>query len=204
MFYCFYFTPKCSEFQVVFCFSLTESSFRFISTIVTSPRSTPTSAFNPLLIAFSMRAISCCVMMCRTEYSSCQLSCHPRTRTGCNGFQVGTLWILTPCHPRTRTGCNITPQHRAEAIERLPPTHPHGLQPPQQRAEGQRAPARVATAHIQLQLITIFVRKRPPGLLWAGSLPFRGTLASVAQRLCPGTSRSQAAKSAPRVRTYAG
>ena len=53
------------------------------------------------------------------------------------------------------------------------------------------SPARVATAHIQLQLITIFVRKRPPGLLWAGSLPFRGTLASVAHRLCPGTSRFQ-------------
>ena len=52
------------------------------------------------------------------------------------------------------------------------------------------APAQVATAHIQLQLFTIFVRKRPPGLLWAGSLPFWGTLASVAQRLCPGTSRS--------------
>ena len=64
------------------------------------------------------------------------------------------------------------------------------------------APAQVATAHIKLQLFTIFVRKRPPGLLWAGSLPFRGTLASVARRLCPGTSRSQAAKSAQIVRTY--
>ena len=64
------------------------------------------------------------------------------------------------------------------------------------------APAQVATAHIQLQLFTIFVRKRPPGLLWAGSLPFQGTLASVAQRLCPGTSRSQAAKSAQNVFSY--
>ena len=58
------------------------------------------------------------------------------------------------------------------------------------------APAHVATAHIQLQLFTVFVRKRPPGLLWAGSLPFRRTLASVAQQLCPGTSRPKAAKSA--------
>ena len=57
-------------------------------------------------------------------------------------------------------------------------------------------PAQVATAYIQLQPTTIFARKRPPGLLWAGSLLFPGTLASVAQRLCPGTSRFQAAKSA--------